>query len=236
MKKLLGILVLGLLLSGNAEADKSINDWSGLYLGVYQSEDNLSASGTSTKYPAQPYSISTDENIYNTGYFVGYNYSINNLIVGIEAGEQDNVGKDKAITGSNGYVLYDDMQEYKLKIGYSLDKYLVYTFFGTGDDGYIEYDDMQEYKLKIGYSLDKYLVYTFFGTGDLNVYWSAYAQEVKKKNNFEIKGIGLSAKITNNIFVGLSYSETNLDIYYQDTLYNEPVQLDSLRLRFGYLF
>ena len=146
MKKLLGILVLGLLLSGNAEADKSINDWSGLYLGVYQSEDHLSASGTSTLY--DPYSISTDGNIYNTGYFVGYNYSINNLIVGIEAGDQDNVGKDKAITGSNGYVLYDDMQEYKLKIGYSLDKYLVYTFFGTGD---------------------------------LNVYWSAYAQEVKKK-------------------------------------------------------
>ena len=201
MKKLLGILVLGLLLSGNAEADKSINDWSGLYLGVYQSEDHLSASATSTLY--SPYSISTDENIYNTGYFVGYNYSINNLIVGIEAGEQDNVGKDKAITGSNGYVLYDDMQEYKLKIGYSLDKYLVYTFFGTGD---------------------------------LNVYWSAYAQEVKKKNDFEIKGIGLSAKITNNIFVGLSYSETNLDLYYHDTLYNEPVQLDSLRLRFGYLF
>ena len=201
MKKLLGILVLGLLLSGNAEADKSINDWSGLYLGVYQSEDHLSASATSTLY--SPYSISTDENIYNTGYFVGYNHSINNLIVGIEVGEQDNVGKDKAITGSNGYVLYDDMQEYKLKIGYSLDKYLVYTFFGTGD---------------------------------LNVYWSAYAQEVKKKNDFEIKGIGLSAKITNNIFVGLSYSETNLDIYYQDTLYNEPVQLDSLRLRFGYLF
>jgi len=201
MKKLLGILVLGLLLSGNAEADKSINDWSGLYLGVYQSEDHLSASATSTLY--SPYSISTDENIYNTGYFVGYNYSINNLIVGIEAGEQDNVGKDKAI---------------------------------TGHDGYIEYDDMQEYKLKIGYSLDKYLVYTFFGTGDLNVYWSAYAQEVKKKNDFEIKGIGLSAKITNNIFVGLSYSETNLDIYYHDTLYNEPVQLDSLRLRFGYLF
>ena len=201
MKKLLGILVLGLLLSGNAEADKSINDWSGLYLGVYQSEDHLSASATSTLY--SPYSISTDENIYNTGYFVGYNYSINNLIVGIEAGDQDNVGKDKAITGSNGYVLYDDLQEYKLKIGYSLDKYLVYTFFGTGY---------------------------------LNVYWSAYAQEVKKKNDFEIKGIGLSAKITNNIFVGLSYSETNLDIYYQDTLYNEPVQLDSLRLRFGYLF
>ena len=201
MKKLLGILVLGLLLSGNAEADKSINDWSGVYLGVYQSEDHLSASGTSTLY--SPYSISTDGNIYNTGYFVGYNYSINNLIVGIEVGEQDNVGKDKAITGSNGYVLYDDMQEYKLKIGYSLDKYLVYTFFGTGD---------------------------------LNVYWSAYEQEVKDKNNFEIKGIGLSAKITNNIFVGLSYSETNLDIYYQDTLYDEVVQLDSLRLRFGYLF
>ena len=68
------------------------------------------------------------------------------------------------------------------------------------------------------------------------MYWSAYTQEVKKKNDFEIKGIGLSAKITNNIFVGLSYSETNLDLYYHNTLYDEAVQLDSLRLRFGYLF
>jgi len=48
MKKLLAILVLAFLFSGNANADKSINDWSGLYLGVYQSEDHLSASATST--------------------------------------------------------------------------------------------------------------------------------------------------------------------------------------------
>jgi len=106
------LIFLFTLICFNANADKSINDWSGLYLGVYQSEDNLSASGTSPSFPDQPYSISTDENIYNRGYFVGYNYSINNLIVGIEAGEQDNVGKDKATTGSNGYILYDDMQEY----------------------------------------------------------------------------------------------------------------------------
>ena len=197
------LILLFTLICFNANADKSINDWSGLYLGVYQSEDNLSASGISPSYPDQPYSISTDENRYNTGYFVGYNHSINNLIVGIEVGEQDNVGKDKAITGSNGYVLYDDLQEYKLKIGYSLDKYLVYSFFGTGD---------------------------------LNVYWSAYTNEDHSTNDFKIKGIGLSGKITNNIFVGLSYSETNLEFYYPDTAYTEVVQLDSLRLRFGYLF
>ena len=141
--------------------------------------------------------------MHNTGSFVGYNYSINNLIVGIEASYQDNVGTDEALPGLNGYAVYDDMKEYKLKIGYSLDKYLVYSFIGTGG---------------------------------LNVYWSGYANEDTSINDYEIKGIGLSAKITNNIFVGLSYSETNLDIYYQDTLYNEPVQLDSLRLRFGYLF
>ena len=197
------LIFLFTLICFNANADKSINDWSGLYLGVYQSEDQLSASATSTSWPDDPYSVTTDKNMHNTGSFVGNNYSINNLIVGIEASYQDNVGTDEALPGLNGYAVYDDMKEYKLKIGYSLDKYLVYTFFGTGD---------------------------------LNVYWSAYAQEVKDKNNFEIKGIGLSAKITNNIFVGLSYSETNLDIYYQDTLYDEPVQLDSLRLRFGYLF
>jgi len=197
------LVFLFALICFNANADKSINDWSGLYLGVYQSEDQLSASATSTSFPDEPYSISTDENIYNTGSFVGYNYSINNIIVGIEASYQDNVGTDEAITGLNGYAVYDDMQEYKLKIGYSLDKYLVYTFFGTGD---------------------------------LNVYWSAYANEDTATNDFEIKGIGLSAKITNNTFVGLSYSETNLDLYYPDTKYTEVVQLDSLRLRFGYLF
>ena len=66
--------------------------------------------------------------------------------------------------------------------------------------------------------------------------WSAYTNENFSTNDFEIKGIGLSAKITNNIFIGLSYSETNLDFYYPDTTYTEKVQLDSLRLRFGYLF
>tara|TARA_B100001750_G_scaffold231277_1_gene229261 strand:- start:125 stop:733 length:609 start_codon:yes stop_codon:yes gene_type:complete len=197
------LILLFTLICFNANADKSINDWSGLYLGVYQSEDNLSESATSTLYPGSPYSGSTDENIYNTGNFVGYNYSINNLIVGIEAGYQDNVGTDEAITGFDGYAVYDDMQEYKLKIGYSLDKYLVYTFFGTGD---------------------------------MNVYWSAYTNEDHSTNDFKIKGIGLSGKITNNIFVGLSYSETNLEFYYPDTAYTEVVQLDSLRLRFGYLF
>ena len=117
MKKAILIIVLGLLLSGNAEADKSINDWSGLYLGVYQSKDNLSGSATSTTYPDSPYTASTDENIYNTGNFAGYNQSISNLIVGIEASYQDNVGTDEAITGFNGYGVWDDMQEYKLKIG-----------------------------------------------------------------------------------------------------------------------
>ena len=187
----------------NANANKSINDWSGLYLGVYQSEDQLSASATSTSWPDDPYSVTTDKNMHNTGSFVGYNYSINNIIVGIEASYQDNVGKDQALPGLNGYAVYDDMKEYKLKIGYSFNRYLVYSFIGTGG---------------------------------LNVYWSGYANEDTSTNDYEIKGIGLSAKITNNTFVGLSYSETNLDLYYPDTVYLEKVQLDSLRLRFGYLF
>jgi len=197
------LVFLFTLICFNANADKSINDWSGLYLGIYQSEDKLSANATSPDYPDEPYTISTDKNKYNSGNFVGYNYSINNIIFGIEASYQDNVGEDQAIGVLDGTVVYDDMKEYKLKIGYSLDKYLVYSFIGTGG---------------------------------LNVYWSGYANEDTSINDYEIKGIGLSAKITNNTIVGLSYSETNLDLYYPDTVYLEKVQLDSLRLRFGYLF
>ena len=95
---------------------------------------------------------------------------------------------------------------------------------------------MQEYKLKIGYSFNKYLAYSFFGSGGLNVYWSDYANEDIATHNYEIKGIGLSTKITNNSLAGLSYSETSLVLDYPDTDFLESVQLDSLRLRFGYLF
>ena len=66
--------------------------------------------------------------------------------------------------------------------------------------------------------------------------WSDYANEDIATHNYEIKGIGLSTKITNNTLVGLSYSETSLVLDYPDTDFLESVQLDSLRLRFGYLF
>ena len=95
---------------------------------------------------------------------------------------------------------------------------------------------MVEYKLKLGYSFGKNLIYGFYGTGDLNVYWSDYTNEKTSTHDYEIKGIGISRKITNNTFIGLSISETDLFLYYPDTDYDEKVQLDSLRLRFGYLF
>ena len=182
---------------------ESLGDWSGLYLGVYESENKLSANATSTTWPDDPYLISTDKNKNNLGIFLGYNYSINDIILGVETSFQDNIGEDKAVSNLDGSVVYDDMAEYKLKFGYSFNRYLAYSFFGTGG---------------------------------LNVYWSDYANEDVSTHNYETKGIGLSAKMTNNIIVGLSYSETNLDLYYPDTAYLEKVQLDSLRLRFGYLF
>ena len=186
-----------------ANVTKSSNDWSGFYLGVYHSEDKLSASATSNTWPDSPYDVSTDRNKYNLGYFLGYNYSIKDAIVGIETSYQDNVGIDEALPGFDGWAVYDDMVEYKLKVGYS---------FG------------------------KNLAYGFYGSGDLNVYWSDYTNEKTSTHDYEIMGIGLSRKITNNTFIGLSISETDLFLYYPDTDYDEKIQLDSLRLRYGYLF
>ena len=184
---------------------KSSNDWSGFYLGVYHSEDKLSASATSNTWPDDPYDISTDKDKNNFGYFLGYNYVIKDAIIGFETSYQDNVGRDETITNLIGW-------------------------------GWAVYDDMVEYKLKLGYSFGKNLIYGFYGTGDLNVYWSDFTNEKTSTHDYEIKGIGISRKITNNTFIGLSISETDLFLYYPDTDYDEKVQLDSLRLRFGYLF
>ena len=197
------ILALIIFLFSTSLLAESLGDWSGLYLGVYESEDKLSASATSASWPDDPYDVSTDKDKNNLGIFLGYNYSINDIIIGVETSFQDNIGEDKAIPALDGSVVYDDMVEYKLKIGYSFNRYLAYSFFGSGD---------------------------------LNVYWSGYANEDTSTHDYLIKGIGLSAKITNHTFVGLSFSKTNLDFYYPDTDYWEAVQLDSFRLRFGYLF
>ena len=197
------ILVLIISLFSTSLLAESLEDWSGLYLGVYESENKLSAKATSTTWPDDPYLISTDKNKNNLGIFFGYNYSINDIILGVETSFQDNIGEDKAVSNLDGSVVYDDMAEYKLKFGYSFNRYLAYSFFGSGD---------------------------------LNTYWSGYANEDTSTHNYETKGIGLSAKITNNTFVGLSISETNLDLYFPDTDFLEAVQLNSLCLRFGYLF
>ena len=201
--KLFTYLIIFLFISAKVNAEESFGDWSGLYLGVYYSEDKLSASATSATYPDSPYDVSTDKDKNNSGMFLGYNHSFNDIILGVETSFQDNIGEDKAIPALDGSVVYDDMVEYKLKIGYSFNRYLAYSFFGSGD---------------------------------LNVYWSGYANEDTSTHDYLIKGIGLSAKITNHTFVGLSFSKTNLDFYYPDTDYWEAVQLDSFRLRFGYLF
>ena len=116
MKKL--IFVFFTLICFKANSAESINDWSGLYLGVYQSEDKLSANATSVTWPSIPYSVSTDQDTSNFGIFLGYNYSINNIILGVETSYQDKVGEDRALPDLNGSVVYDDMAEYKLKIGY----------------------------------------------------------------------------------------------------------------------
>ena len=69
---------------------------------------------------------------------------------------------------------------------------------------------MVEYKLKVGYSFGKNLAYGFYGSGDLNVYWSDYTNEKTSTHDYEIMGIGLSRKITNNTFIAVSYTHLTL--------------------------
>ena len=179
-------------------ATESVDDWSGLYLGVYHSEDKLSASATSNTFPDEPYNISTDNDKNNLGYFLGYNYLIKDIMLGFETSYQDNVGKDEAVPNLNGWVVYDDMVEYKLKLGYSFGRNLAAVFYGLGDlnvywsDYANEDTSTHDYEVK-GIELSRKITKnTFVGFSvsetDLDLYYpDTHYLEVVKLDSFRLR-------------------------------------------------
>ena len=68
------------------------------YLGIYKSFDKLTSVATSKFHPNFPYHTSTDAEKENLGFFLGYNFYLDNLLLGIETNFQENIGKVPAMS------------------------------------------------------------------------------------------------------------------------------------------
>ena len=105
------------------------------YLGIYKSFDKLSSYATSLQYPSLPYSLETDDNKENLGFFLGYDVNFEDFIIGIETNFQENVGADQTVAFSviGREATYEKMLEAKLKLGYSINDFRIFTYLGRGN-------------------------------------------------------------------------------------------------------
>jgi opacity protein-like surface antigen len=148
-----------------AEEQTTPSDFAGLYVGAYYSKTDVKA--TATKPGVSPYSIKTDSDNFNPGFFIGYNHAFDNILVGIEYSQQSDIATDKASTEWSGNVVYSDLKEQKVRIGYQVENTVPYIFYGTGDleiswSGYPNSDPnasgYKTYGIGVDYKLTKSVV------------------------------------------------------------------------------
>ena len=165
------------------------------YLGMYKSFDKLTSVATSKFYPDYPYNTSTDTEKENLGFYLGYNFYLDNLLLGIETSFQENIGKDNN-PGPNltGAVTYEKLKEIKLNIGYNFKDFVFFTYLGIGDvhPSWTSYQNDPTYVRDYwsrGFGIDYKLNENYFiglnfdeTTFDLNYLTSFYAEEVHKQS------------------------------------------------------
>ena len=131
--KILKFLIIFLFFSFQANAKELPRIDTKFYLCIYKSFDKFSAIALSSLFPSSPYYTETDAEKRNLGYFLGYNFYLNNFFIGVETNFQENIGKDQSIAGLNGSVTYEKMKEAKFKIGYNFGDFDFFTYLGGGD-------------------------------------------------------------------------------------------------------
>ena len=130
--KIIKFVVVIFFLTFNVNAKELPRINTKFYLGIYKSFDKFSAIASSPDY-ALIYHTETDSEKRNLGYFLGYNFYLNNFFIGAETNFQENIGKDQSIAGLNGSVTYEKMKEAKLKIGYNYDYFDFFIYLGGCD-------------------------------------------------------------------------------------------------------
>ena len=116
--------------SSVALASEQTDPWSGLYGGLTYSSSKIDATGT--KPGSASYSVDADNGNTNVGLFVGYNYNLSPVIIGLEVGLQDELAEDPSSSEWAGKATYDSLGEIKIKAGYTMDQILPYAFYGSG--------------------------------------------------------------------------------------------------------
>ena len=165
------------------------------YLGIYKSFDKLTSVATSKRYPNGRYDTSTDTEKENLGYFLGYNFYLDNLLLGIETSFQENIGKDNNPGPDlDGSVTYEKLREVKFNFGYNYNDFVFFTYLGIGDvhPSWTNYQDDPtyirdywtrgcgvDYKLNENYYIGLNFDETTF---DINYLTSFYAEEVHKQS------------------------------------------------------
>jgi len=116
--------------SSVALASEQTDPWSGLYGGLTYSASKIDATGT--KSGSASYSVDADNGNTNVGFFVGYNFNLSPVIIGLEVGLQDKLAEDPSPPDLEGKVTYGSLREYKIKAGYPMGQMLPYAFYGGG--------------------------------------------------------------------------------------------------------
>ncbi len=192
--KILKYLLIFLFFSLQAHAKELPRIDTKFYLGIYKSFDKFSATALSTYHTESPYYTETDAEKRNLGYFLGYNFYLDNFFIGVETNFQENIGKDQSIAGLNGSVTYEKMREAKLKIGYNFDDYDFFIYLGSGDIDttwtayHNDPSNINNYYTR-GLGIDYYFNENFFlglnldeTTFDIFYTASLYAEEVHKRS------------------------------------------------------
>ena len=192
--KILKFIVVIFFLTFNVNAKELPKIDTKYYLGIYKTLDKFSAIALSPLYPNSPYYTETDDEKKNIGFFLGYNFYLDNFLIGIESNFQENIGKDQSIAGLNGSVTYEKMQEAKIKIGYKFDDFDFFTYLGGGDIDttwtayHSDPSKINNYYTR-GLGIDYYLNENFFlglnfdeTTLDIFYINSLYVEEVHKRS------------------------------------------------------
>ena len=93
------------------------------YLGIYKSIDELTATAKRHNYDST-YNTTTDAEKKNLGFFLGYNFYLDNFLLGLETSFQENIGKDTAVPTFDGSVTYEKLREVKFNFGYNYNDFV----------------------------------------------------------------------------------------------------------------
>ena len=164
------------------------------YLGIYKSIDKLTAVAQQHNFEI-PYYTSIDTEKKNLGFFLGYNFYLDNFLLGLETSFQENIGKDNNPGPDlDGTVIYEKLREVKFNFGYNYNDFVFFTYLGIGDADPVwsAYQNdptfIREYWTR-GFGIDYKLSENYFiglnfdeTTFDIFYTGSLYVEEVHKRS------------------------------------------------------